>query len=126
MAKIVNPFSADVEMADATGKTTAEDTPATVTTKKEGEEELEKPKEEPEGGQELKQEREEIVATQPDLPRKQAPRSPRPKFMFNIADGGFTELHTLWVNEEKAAVPHNEYEIWHRRQDYWLLSGIVT
>ena len=22
--------------------------------------------------------------------------------MFNIADGGFTELHTLWQNEEKA------------------------
>lgn len=21
--------------------------------------------------------------------------------MFNIADGGFTELHTLWLNEEK-------------------------
>ncbi|VCW97173.1 unnamed protein product, partial [Gulo gulo] len=26
------------------------------------------------------------------------------KFMFNIADGGFTELHTLWQNEERAAV----------------------
>ena len=37
-----------------------------------------------------------------------------PKFMFNIADGGFTELHTLWQNEEKAAVPGREYEIWHR------------
>ena len=36
------------------------------------------------------------------------------KFMFNIADGGFTELHTLWQNEEKAAVPGREYEIWHR------------
>merc|ERR1712226_828084 len=48
-----------------------------------------------------------------------------PKFMFNIADGGFTELHTLWQNEEKAAVPGREYEIWHRRHDYWLLAGIV-
>merc|ERR1719452_331144 len=48
-----------------------------------------------------------------------------PDFMFNIADGGFTELHTLWQNEEKAAVPGREYEIWHRRHDYWLLSGIV-
>merc|ERR1712183_464264 len=48
------------------------------------------------------------------------------KFMFNIADGGFTELHTLWTNEEKAAVPGREYEIWHRRHDYWLLAGIVT
>jgi len=47
------------------------------------------------------------------------------KFMFNIADGGFTELHTLWQNEEKAAVPGREYEIWHRRHDYWLLAGIV-
>uniref|UniRef100_A0A182N9R5 Chromodomain-helicase-DNA-binding protein Mi-2 homolog n=1 Tax=Anopheles dirus TaxID=7168 RepID=A0A182N9R5_9DIPT len=47
-------------------------------------------------------------------------------FMFNIADGGFTELHTLWINEEKAAVPGREYEIWHRRHDYWLLAGIVT
>ena len=46
--------------------------------------------------------------------------------MFNIADGGFTELHTLWVNEEKAAVPGREYEIWHRRHDYWLLAGIVV
>jgi len=45
--------------------------------------------------------------------------------MFNIADGGFTELHTLWQNEEKAAVPGREYEIWHRRHDYWLLAGIV-
>jgi hypothetical protein len=35
--------------------------------------------------------------------------------MFNIADGGFTELHTLWINEEKAAIPGREYEIWHRR-----------
>lgn len=24
------------------------------------------------------------------------------KFMFNIADGGFTELHTLWQNEQRA------------------------
>merc|ERR1711936_1074106 len=27
--------------------------------------------------------------------------------------------------EEKAAVPGREYEIWHRRHDYWLLAGIV-
>merc|ERR1711953_891763 len=47
-------------------------------------------------------------------------------FKFNIADGGLTELHTLWQNEEKAAVPGREFEIWHRRHDYWLLSGIVT
>lgn len=53
-------------------------------------------------------------------------KGPRPPFKFNLADGGFTELHTLWLNEEKAAVPGNEFEIWHRRHDYWLLSGIVT
>ncbi|XP_041946627.1 chromodomain-helicase-DNA-binding protein 5 isoform X2 [Alosa sapidissima] len=49
------------------------------------------------------------------------------KFMFNIADGGFTELHTLWQNEERAAMSSGKtYEIWHRRHDYWLLAGIVT
>jgi hypothetical protein len=49
-----------------------------------------------------------------------------PKFMFNIADGGFTELHTLWLNEERAAVPHKEFEIWHRRHDFWLLAAIAA
>ncbi len=46
--------------------------------------------------------------------------------MFNIADGGFTELHTLWINEERAikSNPEKEAEIWHRRHDYWLLCGI--
>jgi len=48
------------------------------------------------------------------------------KFMFNIADGGFTELHTLWLNEEKVAVPTRVYNIWHRRHDYWLLAGTVA
>lgn len=47
------------------------------------------------------------------------------KFMFNIADGGFTELHTLWQNEERAASGEHKYDIWHRRHDYWLLAGIV-
>ncbi|NXC44437.1 CHD5 protein, partial [Penelope pileata] len=49
------------------------------------------------------------------------------RFMFNIADGGFTELHTLWQNEERAAISSSKiYDIWHRRHDYWLLAGIVT
>ncbi|XP_072522580.1 chromodomain-helicase-DNA-binding protein 5 isoform X2 [Salminus brasiliensis] len=49
------------------------------------------------------------------------------RFMFNIADGGFTELHTLWQNEERIAVSSGKmYDIWHRRHDYWLLAGIVT
>ena len=46
------------------------------------------------------------------------------KFMFNIADGGFTELHSLWQNEEKVA-SGREIDIWHRRHDYWLLSGVL-
>lgn len=46
--------------------------------------------------------------------------------MFNIADGGFTELHTLWQNEERAAISSGKInEIWHRRHDFWLLAGIV-
>ena len=54
------------------------------------------------------------------------------KFMFNIADGGFTELHTLWQNEQKCVQSTrnsngtSEHETWHRRHDYWLLSGIIT
>ncbi|KAK7482613.1 hypothetical protein BaRGS_00026112 [Batillaria attramentaria] len=48
------------------------------------------------------------------------------KFMFNIADGGFTELHTLWANEQRALQMGREHEVWHRRHDYWLLTGIVT
>ncbi|XP_053379869.1 chromodomain-helicase-DNA-binding protein Mi-2 homolog isoform X2 [Mercenaria mercenaria] len=48
------------------------------------------------------------------------------KFMFNIADGGFTELHTLWQNEQRALVKGREQEVWHRRHDYWLLAGLVT
>merc|ERR1712200_245929 len=57
--------------------------------------------------------------------KKKKEEDEKKKFMFNIADGGFTELHTLWQNEEKAAVPGREFEIWHRRHDYWLLAGIV-
>ena len=51
-------------------------------------------------------------------------KSRLPKFMFNITDGGFTELHTIWQTEEKAA-QGKEYETWHRRHDYWLLAGII-
>uniref|UniRef100_A0A8C3JTI3 Chromodomain helicase DNA binding protein 5 n=1 Tax=Calidris pygmaea TaxID=425635 RepID=A0A8C3JTI3_9CHAR len=37
------------------------------------------------------------------------------------------ELHTLWQNEERAAISSGKiYDIWHRRHDYWLLAGIVT
>ncbi|XP_069804973.1 chromodomain-helicase-DNA-binding protein 3 isoform X2 [Dendropsophus ebraccatus] len=58
--------------------------------------------------------------------RKEESRPERPRFMFNIADGGFTELHTLWQNEERAAICSGRLnEIWHRRHDYWLLAGVV-
>lgn len=59
-------------------------------------------------------------------PVVKAPIHDKKKFMFNIADGGFTELHTLWINEEKVANPSRIYNIWHRRHDYWLLAGTVT
>ncbi|KAH0626116.1 hypothetical protein JD844_000891 [Phrynosoma platyrhinos] len=57
---------------------------------------------------------------------KKEEKAEKPRFMFNIADGGFTELHTLWQNEERAAISSSKLnEIWHRRHDYWLLAGIV-
>uniref|UniRef100_A0A8C7SDR0 Chromodomain helicase DNA binding protein 3 n=1 Tax=Oncorhynchus mykiss TaxID=8022 RepID=A0A8C7SDR0_ONCMY len=35
-------------------------------------------------------------------------------------------LHTLWQNEERAAISSGKMnEIWHRRHDFWLLAGIV-
>uniref|UniRef100_A0A4W4DYV5 DNA helicase n=1 Tax=Electrophorus electricus TaxID=8005 RepID=A0A4W4DYV5_ELEEL len=38
-----------------------------------------------------------------------------------------TELHTLWQNEERAAISSGKMnEIWHRRHDFWLLAGIVV
>ncbi|XP_054288773.1 chromodomain-helicase-DNA-binding protein Mi-2 homolog isoform X2 [Macrosteles quadrilineatus] len=83
-------------------------------------------------GEEVKKEKaegeEEVVEKKKPvgLPEDEEKDKSKRKFMFNIADGGFTELHTLWINEEKAAVPGREYEIWHRRHDYWLLAGIVT
>uniref|UniRef100_A0A8C8ED14 Chromodomain helicase DNA binding protein 5 n=1 Tax=Otus sunia TaxID=257818 RepID=A0A8C8ED14_9STRI len=43
------------------------------------------------------------------------------------AAGGLAKLHTLWQNEERAALSSGKiYDIWHRRHDYWLLAGIVT
>ena len=48
--------------------------------------------------------------------------------MFNIADGGFTELHFSWSCEErsfKAAAAQKKTEVWNRRHDYFLLCGIA-
>ncbi|XP_047188872.1 chromodomain-helicase-DNA-binding protein 5 isoform X4 [Scophthalmus maximus] len=62
-----------------------------------------------------------------DESRKEDRNGFKARFMFNIADGGFTELHTLWQTEERAAMSSGKmHDIWHRRHDYWLLAGIVT
>ncbi|XP_057664252.1 chromodomain-helicase-DNA-binding protein Mi-2 homolog isoform X2 [Diorhabda carinulata] len=76
-----------------------------------------------------KKEDDDIMVIEPDekdKDKKEIDLEAKKRFMFNIADGGFTELHTLWLNEEKAASPGREYEIWHRRHDFWLLAGIVS
>ena len=44
------------------------------------------------------------------------------RFLFNIADGGFTELHTMWAVEKTKGYNPKQ---WGRRHDYWLLKGIV-
>uniref|UniRef100_A0A7N8WKW6 Chromodomain helicase DNA binding protein 3 n=1 Tax=Mastacembelus armatus TaxID=205130 RepID=A0A7N8WKW6_9TELE len=69
----------------------------------------------------------EVKAAKEEVPKGNGkPLTERPRFMFNIADGGFTELHTLWQNEERAAISSGKMnEIWHRRHDFWLLAGIV-
>lgn len=65
--------------------------------------------------------------TPKDLSDEKQKKNLKQRFMFNIADGGFTELHSLWQNEERAAtVTKKTYEIWHRRHDYWLLAGIIN
>merc|ERR1711874_40450 len=118
---------------------TKEEAPATEQKEEEKEEtETEKEKKEDDDVKEVKAEeekkengsaeeekKEEKETKEKQKEEKKEEKSDIQKFMFNIADGGFTELHTLWQNEEKAAVPGREFEIWHRRHDYWLLSGIV-
>lgn len=47
------------------------------------------------------------------------------RFMFNIADGGFTELHTLWQNEQQALKTGHENEVWHRRSVHYLSGSSV-
>uniref|UniRef100_A0A7N8YCP6 Chromodomain helicase DNA binding protein 3 n=1 Tax=Mastacembelus armatus TaxID=205130 RepID=A0A7N8YCP6_9TELE len=91
------------------------DTPAAGSEEKKVQEESEK-----DAGKEVKAAKEEV-------PKGNGkPLTERPRFMFNIADGGFTELHTLWQNEERAAISSGKMnEIWHRRHDFWLLAGIV-
>ncbi|XP_038943546.1 chromodomain-helicase-DNA-binding protein 3 isoform X6 [Rattus norvegicus] len=82
-----------------------------------------------EKSEDVKADRELRLGPPRDEPRPNGRREEKvekPRFMFNIADGGFTELHTLWQNEERAAISSGKLnEIWHRRHDYWLLAGIV-
>uniref|UniRef100_A0A8C1WAP8 Chromodomain helicase DNA binding protein 4 n=1 Tax=Cyprinus carpio TaxID=7962 RepID=A0A8C1WAP8_CYPCA len=67
-----------------------------------------------------------VKAERGDGVSEEKKKAVKQRFMFNIADGGFTELHSLWQNEERAAtVTKKTYEIWHRRHDYWLLAGII-
>nr|CAD7453831.1 unnamed protein product [Timema tahoe] len=121
-------------------------TPEEVEIKQEDKEKEEKKEEEEKPKEDIKEEEESVKVEDDKEDKKEVPKDDKKdekileevvkvddlldkqkrKFMFNIADGGFTELHTLWINEEKAAVPGREYEIWHRRHDYWLLAGIVT
>ncbi|XP_072175310.1 chromodomain-helicase-DNA-binding protein 4-like isoform X2 [Diadema setosum] len=102
--------------------------------KEDGEEEAKKDeskKEETKKEEMKKEEKKEESESKPkkeEKPEKPAVKKPEKRpFVFNIADGGFTELHTLWLNEERAAkeMCDNEAEIWHRKHDYWLLHGIV-
>merc|ERR1719379_913020 len=105
---------------------TKEDTPSTEEKEKKDEEVKEvKSEENKENGSTEEEKKDEKETKEKEKEEKKEEKSDIQKFMFNIADGGFTELHTLWQNEEKAAVPGREYEIWHRRHDYWLLAGIV-
>lgn len=57
---------------------------------------------------------------------EEEPKAPRLPYKFNICDGGYTELHSLWINEEKVARNGKEYEIWHRRHDFWLLAAVAV
>ena len=49
-------------------------------------------------------------------------KTTKQKLMFNIADGGFTELHSLWAIEKTQGFDPKK---WGRHHDYWLLRGIT-
>ncbi|KAF1426285.1 Chromodomain-helicase-DNA-binding protein 3, partial [Spheniscus humboldti] len=62
----------------------------------------------------------------PEEEPKERPGDPDPKRGTRGAGLDCGELHTLWQNEERAAISSGKLnEIWHRRHDYWLLAGIV-
>ena len=56
----------------------------------------------------VKEEKKEDVKPKEEKPASEISKH---KFMFNIADGGFTELHTLWQNEQRALVVNREAEV---------------
>nr|XP_046236369.1 chromodomain-helicase-DNA-binding protein 3 isoform X3 [Scatophagus argus] len=112
--KVAEEKEKDKETAAATEATDTKDKAEAADVKKE------EVKGEKDAGKDVKAAKEEVPKGNGKPPTE------RPRFMFNIADGGFTELHTLWQNEERAAVSSGKMnEIWHRRHDFWLLAGIV-
>uniref|UniRef100_A0A673LEC9 Chromodomain-helicase-DNA-binding protein 5-like n=1 Tax=Sinocyclocheilus rhinocerous TaxID=307959 RepID=A0A673LEC9_9TELE len=73
----------------------------------------------------------ESVSSDPNTPVPASPVPTQPSTPVPLAEIQSvymcSELHTLWQNEERAAVSSGKmYDIWHRRHDYWLLAGIVT
>ncbi len=60
-----------------------------------------------------------------DPPEKSShlPASHTQRFMFNIADGGFTDIHNIWGEEKTKGFSPS---VWGRRHDYWLLKGVTT
>lgn len=86
-------------------------------TEKEEEKKVEKDEiKEAEKEEEKKVEKEEEKKVEKEEEKKvEEEKGAKKKFMFNIADGGFTELHTLWLNEEQALKPLHENEVWHRK-----------
>uniref|UniRef100_A0A8C4YP11 Chromodomain helicase DNA binding protein 5 n=1 Tax=Gopherus evgoodei TaxID=1825980 RepID=A0A8C4YP11_9SAUR len=73
----------------------------------------------------------EVVSSDPNTPVPASPAHMQtgPAAQPGKCDnkGALWRLHTLWQNEERAAVSSGKiYDIWHRRHDYWLLAGIVT
>lgn len=114
--------SSEVKTEEKTEKSEDEKETASGEVKEESSGEQKQESEDQSSGQNGKEEKTEENGE--EKPETEAIPVEKRKFMFNIADGGFTELHTLWQNEERAA-SGRENEIWHRRHDYWLLAGIV-
>uniref|UniRef100_A0A4W5KNF4 Chromodomain helicase DNA binding protein 3 n=1 Tax=Hucho hucho TaxID=62062 RepID=A0A4W5KNF4_9TELE len=69
----------------------------------------------------------EMKASSPGGTMKTATPTPDPSCTSdNTPCTSKPELHTLWQNEERAAISSGKMnEIWHRRHDFWLLAGIV-